>query len=138
MNDFLFAVVELNVERGGFRGDLPSGLWSLTKLEFLQLGFNKFSGGLSPDIGQLTNLRQLYLTSSGLDGEIPAAMGALEELEVVHMQFNSLEGAMPEAVCEIPTLLELQADCDKGGKVDCPCCTRCCSKKNRRCKDPKD
>ena len=132
-----FYKVDLNLKGVGLRGKLPDGLWDLTKLERLHLGDNRFTGTISASIGQLSKLKELFLQRSGVNGELPSSLGALENLEVAYFNFNNLKGDVPEAFCEMPSLRELQADCDKGGKVDCPCCTQCCSKKPReRCRDP--
>jgi hypothetical protein len=132
---FVSFLVLLDVKGAGLKGSLPTGLWELTLLEHLQLGNNDFSGSLPSAISQLTQLRHLLLARSGLEGTLPSTLGDLDKLERVQLEFNNFKGDVSDSVCAVPTLIELSADCDKGGKVDCSCCTSCCTKKpHRKCK----
>jgi Leucine-rich repeat (LRR) protein len=110
------------------------GLFELTSLKQLHLKENQFSGTLSSAIGQLTSLRELSLDRSGLSGALPESLGDLIYLEILHLQFNEFNGDVPEALCSVPTLFELEADCDGQGNVDCSCCTQCCSLKAGQCR----
>lgn len=125
-------LVMLDVKGVGLKGSLPTGLWELTQLEHLQLGNNDFSGSLPEAISQLTQLRHLLLARSGLEGTLPSTLGELGKLERVQLEFNDFKGDVSDSVCGVPSLIELSADCDKGGKVHCSCCTSCCSKKGKR------
>jgi hypothetical protein len=64
------------------QGTLPPSLWtSLTrKLRTLQLEGNRFSGTLSSEISNLSNLLLLHLESNRLSGTIPSSLGTLSEL----------------------------------------------------------
>jgi hypothetical protein len=64
---------------------------------------------------------------TSLSGELPESLGDLVSLEWAHLQLNSFDGAIPEALCQVPTLVDLRADCEGPGNVDCSCCTQCCS-----------
>lgn len=99
----------------------------MTGLKVLLLAENQFSGTLSTKIGRLVALQEFSVERSGLSGEIPGSLGNLKSLEQVYLQFNAFQGAVPEALCEIPTLVDLQADCDGSEKLECVCCTQCCS-----------
>lgn len=104
-------------------------------MEYLQLQNNQFSGTLPEDVGNLSNLRQLSLERSGFTGRIPRSMRSMTRLEIAHLQFNNLEGAIPAELCDSLVLEDLRADCDRGGKVKCRCCTQCCTMKPReKCK----
>ena len=118
-------------------GTIPENLWSLTKLQVLSLGQNQFSGTLSSKIGQLTSLRHLSLEDAGLSGDLPETLSELAAIESVHLQFNDFKGNVPEGLCEIPAPLDLRADCAGQGRIDCSCCTVCCSSKNeqRQCRE---
>uniref|UniRef100_A0A0D9VZ63 non-specific serine/threonine protein kinase n=1 Tax=Leersia perrieri TaxID=77586 RepID=A0A0D9VZ63_9ORYZ len=52
-------------------------------------------GVMPPEVGLLTELRELSFPSCGLRGEIPAEIWRLEKLEVVNLAGNSLRGALP-------------------------------------------
>ena len=133
-------------------GELPNELWCLTKLENLNLGnsyknpnwnyesnqLNKFSGSISPDISQLSNLRVFYMTCLQLTGKIPDELWDIQTLEevdlkgnyltgelspaiknahslkVLDLRNNSLSGKIPEEICELTTLLSFNiANFDK-------------------------
>ena len=47
---------------------------------YLQRGASGLSGSIPSELGNLVNLRQLYLTHNQLSGEIPAALGGLDNL----------------------------------------------------------
>ncbi|KAG8098198.1 hypothetical protein GUJ93_ZPchr0013g37513 [Zizania palustris] len=52
-------------------------------------------GELPPEVGLLTELKELSFPSCGLSGEIPAEIWRLQKLEVVSLAGNSLRGALP-------------------------------------------
>lgn len=55
----------------------------------------RLAGNLSPAIGNLTELRILYLPFHSFDGEIPGEIWGLENLEVVNFEGSSLVGILP-------------------------------------------
>ena len=134
---FNFPAVELDLSSNQLNGNLPDAIWGLTNLQRLLLDFNQFSGALSPNAGTLSLLRYLSVEQSGFSGPIPPSLGSLTLLESASLQWNQLTGPMPDALCNVPSLKTLQADCDRGGKVQCRCCTLCCSQPGRPCRVPK-
>ena len=69
-------------------GPIPEGLFSCTKLEWLDLCQNdQLSGVLSPSIGKLVSLRSFYLWGTNSSGKIPAEIGLLTKMHglQVHM-----------------------------------------------------
>lgn len=54
---------------------IPSGLYSLTELQYLYLQNNLLTGTLSSQIGNLSALRKIYLGSNSLIGSIPSELG---------------------------------------------------------------
>lgn len=60
----------------------PEELYDFTKLEDLQMSQNpKVTGQFSPKIGQLVNLRKIFIWESGMAGPIPKEMGNLTKME---------------------------------------------------------
>ena len=99
-------------------------------MEYLLLANNKLSGTLSDRIGQLTRLRWLALEQNEFSGDLPEdGLKKLQSLEVVSLEHNKLEGTVPKELCDAPSLVDLSADCLKPKElVSCSCCTKCCDK----------
>ncbi|CAM8907189.1 unnamed protein product [Rhodiola kirilowii] len=65
------------------------------RVTVLGLVEQKLDGVLSTSIGNLTFLRELYLTNNTLHGEIPKEIGKLGRLQYLHLDGNSFEGGIP-------------------------------------------
>jgi len=63
---------------------LPEELWTLTSLTSLDLQPNNI-GYLSPNVGNLTNLRTLYLAENALSGEVPIELWNLTNLNSLRL-----------------------------------------------------
>lgn len=63
-------------------------LSSLTKLNFLRLKSNSFTGGISRWIGNFSPLKYLDISSNSLKGPIPQDVGCLVSLEVFEDSIN--------------------------------------------------
>ena len=71
---------ELNLRENNLSGEIPPELGKLTRLKFLRLGYNNFSGSLSP-IGQMNNLDWLDLSHNPqLVGPLPSSFANLHSL----------------------------------------------------------
>jgi hypothetical protein len=122
----LIFAVELNLENNDLSEAIPESLWTLTNLEILRLGKNAISGGtLSPNVGNLVNLKELSLVGLNLGDNVPVELGNIEGLETLELQDNLFVGDIPPEVCMIPGLVDFWADCDG---ITCKCCTHCCTK----------
>jgi len=103
-------------------GPLPSGLFSLTNMEFLYASDNTFSGSLPTEIGKLTALRELWLDDSDLTGQLPSQLESVAFLSVLSMSNNALDGALPisalNALTNLKTLaLQRDETMLKGGGI---------------------
>ena len=66
------------------------------KLSRLLLANNQLSGGISPELGRLSNLIWLYLQANRLTGEIPPELGNLASMNNLSIQLgNEITGCMP-------------------------------------------
>ena len=95
--------------------DAPLGLWaSVTtdddgRVTELALDGNNLIGKLPPELGSLSNLKELDLRGSGsrarqylgdkdLVGEIPAELGSLFNLNSLSLRDNELSGCVPSSL----------------------------------------
>uniref|UniRef100_J3L9P3 Leucine-rich repeat-containing N-terminal plant-type domain-containing protein n=1 Tax=Oryza brachyantha TaxID=4533 RepID=J3L9P3_ORYBR len=69
---------------------------SLPKM--LNLGNNKFTGGIPKEIGELKALLSLNLSFNNLNREIPQSINKLKNLMVLDLSHNHLTGTIPPAL----------------------------------------
>ncbi|CAI9090640.1 OLC1v1025459C3 [Oldenlandia corymbosa var. corymbosa] len=112
------------------QGNIPAEIFNMSSLERISLGQNSFSAGFLPDdmcrhfarlkylglggaglngqipsnIGQCSQLQQLYLYSNALTGKIPKEIGNLERLQVLSLWNNQLEGPIPKEIGNLSML----------------------------------
>ena len=76
-------------------GEIPPELGSLTNLKELVLSSNELTGAIPPELGSLTNLKVLNLGANQLSGEIPPELGDLINLEELFLGENPFAGTIP-------------------------------------------
>ncbi|XP_074338877.1 uncharacterized protein LOC141677043 [Apium graveolens] len=95
----------LSLRGNYFTGKLPSSLGNLTYLQFLDVSYNELITGFIPsELGNLTNLAFLYLSHNYLNGSIPNELGNLSNLEGLYLQDNRLTGTIPSALGSLTKL----------------------------------
>ncbi|XP_039158294.1 putative receptor-like protein kinase At3g47110 [Eucalyptus grandis] len=83
-------------------------LTNITKLEEVNIGFNKFGGVLPKCLGNLsTTLNQFSTAMNQISGEIPEEIGNLVNLEVLFLNFNQLSGVIPSNLGNLQNLKKL-------------------------------
>ena len=82
-------------------GTLPPELGLLSELRELTIPGSYLSGGIPPELGTLSKLRHLRLHTNFLTGSIPSELGRLTQLERLDLGFNFLSGCIP---VELPEL----------------------------------
>ena len=116
--------------------DKPINEWyginvDLNGVRQIDLGANKLSGTLPPEIGELTNLQYLYISNYGtqvedgaqLTGSIPPEIGKLQKLEQLMLVGNKLSGNIPEEIKNLSNLwnLDLSSNQLSGSIPSCIC-----------------
>ena len=108
----------LNLCSNNLSGVVPDELYSLTSLISLNLSSwfehngvilnnkNCFSCELSPKIGNLINLEELFISNCGLYGEIPESLTNLKKLRQCRIHNNNFSGAIPDSFKDMPNLSE--------------------------------
>tara|TARA_B110000014_G_scaffold247403_1_gene220904 strand:- start:21 stop:791 length:771 start_codon:yes stop_codon:yes gene_type:complete len=84
--------------------ELPSDVWKLTNLTYLDLSRNQLSGTIPPEIGNLTNLTYLNLGFNQITGSIPPEIGNLINLTYLGLYLNQLTGSIPPEIGNLTNL----------------------------------
>ena len=102
-------VIELNLGSNRLSGEIPPELGNLTNLQHLNLSWNRLSGEIPPELGNLTNLQHLNLSGNNqLSGEIPPELGNLTNLQRLDFSsHNQLSGEIPPELGNLTNLRSL-------------------------------
>ncbi|KAI7743221.1 hypothetical protein M8C21_007495 [Ambrosia artemisiifolia] len=84
---------------------LPSDIDRLSRLEYMDLGGNNFTGDIPPSLGNLSTLIYLQLYQNLFDGSIPSAIGNLSSLMILGLAYNKF--ATPQLPTEFGKLRNL-------------------------------
>eukprot|EP01018_Ginkgo_biloba_P020458 Gb_10661 [translate_table: standard] len=79
--------------------DLPGE--RVIELDLTGMGLHGF---LSPRLGNLSSLEQLFLSNNSLGGHIPPQLGGLSRLRELWLAMNQLEGTIPNSLCNCQNL----------------------------------
>ncbi len=100
-------VTHLYITHNRLSGEIPPELGSLSNLKDLVLDDNELSGEIPPELGGLSNLTRLALGRNRLSGEIPPELGGLSNLISLSLGDNELRGEMPPELGDLFNLLSL-------------------------------
>ena len=101
--------------RGAWKTDAPLGQWHgittdasgrVTEL-WMTDHHETMSGALPAELGNLANLKTLYIVSTPLSGAIPAELGNLSNLQSISLQRNQLTGPIPATLGKLTNLKSL-------------------------------
>lgn len=105
---------EFNAIQNCFTGELPKAIWTLTNLQVLILTHNHNTetdeylyGELPEEIGNLKNLRQLWLEGNKFSGKLPKSIVTLANLEELLISYNVFTGELPEDLGNLKRLRKL-------------------------------
>ncbi|KAL0369211.1 UNVERIFIED_CONTAM: putative LRR receptor-like serine/threonine-protein kinase [Sesamum calycinum] len=103
-------LLELYLSDNKLSGAIPSYITNASSLRILDMGSNSFTGpmpnfgSIPAEIGNLTNLRDLYLDNNELTGLIPGTLGKSKQLIRIYLEHNKLEGRIPSDLCQLSNL----------------------------------
>ncbi|XP_022738146.1 receptor-like protein kinase 5 [Durio zibethinus] len=99
----------LNLGGNLLNGTIPPFLGNISTLKELDLAYNPFSPSHTPsELGNLTNLEQLFLAGCNLVGQIPSSFGRLTRLLNLDLSFNRLTGSIPSSISELRSIEQLE------------------------------
>jgi Leucine-rich repeat (LRR) protein len=100
-------VVELNLEGQNLNGTISSVIGNLSELKHLYLGFNQLFGTIPQEIGNLSKLEVLSLWNNQLSGTISTELSNLLSLTSLELQSNSLSGTLPVEIGNLQKLVNI-------------------------------
>ncbi|MFH1051569.1 MAG: Omp28-related outer membrane protein [bacterium] len=89
-------------------GEIPKEIGQLKNLKTLYMNRNELSGGIPKEIGNLANLEYIYLSFNKLTGEIPKELGNLVNLKGLYFYSNQLSGEIPKEIGKLSNLIALE------------------------------
>ncbi|KAI3512321.1 hypothetical protein L1887_19636 [Cichorium endivia] len=98
-------VVTINLWSGGFSGPISPEVGNMTFLRELLLHNNSFTGDVPPEIGRLSRLRRLGLSNNSLSGEIPSNISQCRDLIELDLSGNNFIGVIPSEFESLTKLL---------------------------------
>lgn len=106
----------LELGYNSFSGEIPRELGCLSQLSDLQLVLNQLAGEIPKELANLENLIRLDLSSNKLTGSIPPELGKLKNLERLFLGWNCLSGQIPAELSNLSNLsfIDLQCNCLTG------------------------
>ena len=94
----------ISLSENGLRGTIPPEIGDLTNLKWLFLNGNQLSGTIPERITMLNNLEDLWLGENQLKGPIPDKMGGLTSLQYLAIDDNDISGALPDSMMSLSRL----------------------------------
>ncbi|CAK9135772.1 unnamed protein product [Ilex paraguariensis] len=110
-------VILLDVSSRGLVGTLSPYVGNLSFLRDLWLSNNTFKGQIPSELGRLFRLRHLLLMNNSFEGEIPATLSRCSELTQLAVSHNNLVGKIPKELGSLSKLIDflVQANHLTGG-----------------------
>ena len=100
-------VIGLDLRENGLSGVIPVELGNLTNVKWLYLWGNELSGAIPVELGNFAGLQQMVLSENELSGTIPVELGNLTNLEWLLLDRNELTGPIPGGLGRLSNLERL-------------------------------
>ncbi|KAH9803422.1 hypothetical protein KPL71_001759 [Citrus sinensis] len=98
---------------------IPSWVFGLSRLVFLDLGFNNLQGPIPRGLQNLTSLKHLDLDSNHFNSSIPDWLYKFSPLECLNLRNNSLQGTISDAIGNLTSVswLDLSINIGLQGRI---------------------
>ncbi|KAI9349166.1 hypothetical protein BDR26DRAFT_853147 [Obelidium mucronatum] len=121
LGDTLITVTCLDLSHNNLHGEVPPSLGNLLNLKHLYLNGNSLSGPIPIQLGLLQNLITLNLHRNQLSGTIPFQLGNAQSLRFLYLDHNCLSGQIPrELGIRLVSLVEVSFDSNSDLEGDIP------------------
>nr|GEV58136.1 protein kinase-like domain-containing protein [Tanacetum cinerariifolium] len=100
-------VTVLQLVSKGLEGSLSPHVGNLIFLRELFLRNNSFQGTIPHELGRLSRLRCLFLDRNKFSGVIPTNLSSCSNLELLYLNLNELTGSIPKGMSLLPKLITL-------------------------------
>ena len=100
-------VIAIGLTECNLAGTLPKELGNLTELTDLYLNHGGLTGPIPKELGNLPKLEQLILNDNRLTGPLPKELGNLPKLRRFSFGDNQLTGEIPKELGNLPELFKL-------------------------------
>ncbi|KAJ6829276.1 putative LRR receptor-like serine/threonine-protein kinase [Iris pallida] len=98
----------LNFDQNKLTGIIPKQLFSISILsKGLSIAENQLTGMIPPEIGNLINTKEIWLSGNKLSGKIPNSLGKCQVLEVLNLDRNFFEGSIPTSLSTLRGLQQV-------------------------------
>ncbi|ESR65449.1 hypothetical protein CICLE_v10007386mg [Citrus x clementina] len=97
---------------------IPSWVFGLSRLVFLDLGFNNLQGPIPRGLQNLTSLKHLDLDSNHFNSSIPDWLYKFSPLECLNLRNNSLQGTISDAIGNLTSSLDMRSSSIYGHLTD--------------------
>ncbi|MBE6245909.1 MAG: hypothetical protein E7110_00630 [Bacteroidales bacterium] len=107
--DDLGFVIEISLMQNNLKGSMPKLIGELKNLKYLYIGDNYLEGVIPPEIGNLSELKEIFAHGNMFTGSIPEEFCKLTNLERVFIRSTMLSGPIPTNIGDLKklTLLNL-------------------------------
>ncbi|KFK29383.1 hypothetical protein AALP_AA7G126400 [Arabis alpina] len=100
---------KLNLAGNFLSGTIPASLGNVSTLRELKLAYNLFSPSRIPSqLGNLTELRVLWLGGCSLVGPVPQTLSGLTRLVNLDLTMNRLTGSIPSWITELKLVEQME------------------------------
>lgn len=90
-------------------GKVPAAVGNVTSLKTLEIAYNPFGPSqFPPELGNLTNLENLWLSMCNLVGSIPQSIEKLSRLTNFDVSNNGLVGSIPSAIFQLNNIVQIE------------------------------
>ena len=103
-------LTDLRINKQKLTGEFPKILCSMDWLKVLYLQGNNFTGALPAELGQMTELTDLYVDqNTTMSGSIPKEIGKLKKLQRLNISQSGIGGEIPVELGQCEELLQFMA-----------------------------
>ncbi|MEN8218678.1 MAG: leucine-rich repeat domain-containing protein [Pseudomonadota bacterium] len=100
-------ISRLSLSSNQLTGSIPTELGNLSNLKELWLYGNELTGSIPRELGNLSVLIDLGLSLNDLTGSIPTELGNLTNLNFLYLSSNQLTGSIPSELGKLTNLSEI-------------------------------